>query len=96
MTYDTFREPAANLNTNSISWPAMLGLFALDKTFLGTPDYMGITYFWAHEYRHTMRPTSYANRRLVHKKILEAGFKTCDENPQVAAIIERWARPDNK
>jgi hypothetical protein len=92
----TNREPAANLNTNSISWPAMEGLFALDKTFLGTENYMGITYFWAYGYRHTMRDTSYANRRLVHKKLLEAGFKHNDENAEVAVIIERWARPEDK
>ena len=89
-----YRETAANLNTNTLPWGALDAIIQMDRDqFVGTSNYMGVAYFWAHEYRHTMRPTTYANRRLVHRKLLEAGYEPTDTGPDVWKIIDRWARP---
>lgn len=90
------REQAWNLNLNEISLSALRDIQAIDHGLVGTDNYMGIVYFWAHEYRHTMRPTSNSNRRRVHKKLLEAGLVVSDESPAHAAIIERWAQTNDK
>jgi hypothetical protein len=41
---------------------------------LGTPNYMGITYFWPHEYRHYLRDASPYQRKRVHKKWIDEGL----------------------
>lgn len=85
------REAAWNLNLNEISWDAMQKLRKVDNALVGTPNYMGVVYFWAHEYRHQMRPTSNSNRRRVHKKLLQAGLVVSDKSPEHQAIIDRWS-----
>ena len=63
-----------SINLNTISWDATDALIKLDETFVGTPNYLGMTYFWAYEYRHYMRDASIAQRVKVHKKWLQAGL----------------------
>lgn len=46
-------------------------ILLLDMTFVGTYDYMGVAYFWSHEYKHTMRELSEADRRRVHHMWLD-------------------------
>lgn len=65
----------------------------LDKSFIGTPDYMGHAYFWAYEYRHYLRDSSRYRRRLVHKHLMAAGLEPGGESPAHAAIITRYAKP---
>ena len=43
----------------------------LDESFVGTADYMGIAYFWNHEYRHDLRDASPIQRVNVHRSFLE-------------------------
>ena len=50
-------------------------LFELDETYIGTRHYLGLAYFWSHEYRHSLRDASPYYRKLVHDKILEAGLE---------------------
>ena len=38
----------------------------LDKSFVGTFDYMGFCYFWDHEVKHQLRDATTKERKLVH------------------------------
>lgn len=77
------------LDTNDITWPATDALLHLDASFIGTPDYMGVAYFWAYEYRRPMRGLSYADRRRVHHDLLAAGLVVDGESDAHEAIIGR-------
>jgi hypothetical protein len=68
-------------------------LHRLDDSFIGTPDYMGIAYFWAYDYRHYLRDSSPYRRRLVHKHLIAAGLSPVGNSKEHEAIIKRYARP---
>ena len=61
-----------SINLETATWETTEALLNLDRTFIGTPNYMGIDYFWAHEYRHYLRDASIYQRKQVHKKWMEA------------------------
>ena len=63
-----------SINLNAVSWKANEAVLNLDKSFVGTPDYMGVAYFWNYAYRHYLRDASIAQRRRVHKKMLDCGL----------------------
>ena len=75
------------LNTDAISMTAIAGLIELDETLIGTKDYMGVDYFWAHEYRHLMRPMPYGVRRRVHKALIKAGLDVSGESRTLRSDI---------
>lgn len=83
------RESAANLNTNALTHTATSLLLTLDAGFVGTDDYMGLAYFWAYEYRYSLRDMSYAQRRRTHRALLAAGLPVDGESDAHAAIIAR-------
>ena len=80
------------LNTETLTMKATHELLELDKTFIGTDDYMGMAYFWSYEYRHYMRPLSYAAARRVHKKLIAAGLDVSADSPAHEAIIVKATR----
>lgn len=55
---------------------------------------MGVAYFWDWEYRHTLRPTTYAQRRRVHKALMEAGLKVSGRGNPWRDIIVAMLRLD--
>ena len=61
-----------SINLETITWQATDALLKLDETFIGTPSYLGLAYFWAYEYRHYLRSASVAQCKKVHKKWLDA------------------------
>ena len=61
-----------NLNTTTIE--ATDKLFELDRSFIGTPNYMGLAYFWHMEYKHLLRDSTISQRRRIHNKALELGI----------------------
>ena len=61
-----------NLNTTTIE--ADRKLFELDRSFIGTPNYMGLAYFWHMEYKHLLRDATISQRRRIHNKALELGI----------------------
>ena len=65
----------------------------LDKSFIGTPDYMGMAYFWHYDYRHYLRDSSPYRRRLVHKHLCAAGLDPVGNTPEHTAIITQYAKP---
>lgn len=64
---------AANLDTNALTWKATKALLELDETFVGTPDYMGLAFFWGQDVKFTLRDATYAQRRAYHAALLAAG-----------------------
>ncbi len=77
----------AAIDTDSLTWAATDALLSLDARFIGTPDYMGMAYFWAYEYRYPMRGASYGERRRVHAALLAAGLAVDGESDAHTAII---------
>ena len=55
-----------SINIEALTFDATMELLNLDKSFVGTPNYMGLAYFWGHEYKHTLRDISIAKRRKIH------------------------------
>jgi hypothetical protein len=79
--------------STKILWPVTgegtLKLLALDESFIGTPDYMGIAYFWNYRYRHSLRGAKAGRRVRVHAALLKAGLPLDGESPAHDAIIMR-------
>ena len=69
---------------------AYLKVAKLDKTFIGTPNYMGVAYFWHYEYRHYLRDASEIERVRVHKRFLKAGLRVdgCSKKHEQIIIKE--------
>ena len=65
-------------------------LFELDRSFHGTKDYMGITYFWNYAYRHYLRDASPYRRKLVHDAFIRAGLELDEESDAHQAIVTRY------
>ena len=61
------------INMNTASPTARQALYALDKTYVGTEDYLGLAYYWDHEVKHWMRDASTAKRKKIHELLLKAG-----------------------
>ena len=68
---------------------AMSKLTDMDESLIGTPDYMGIAYFWDPHYKGVMREVSIADRRKVHHALLQAHLKVGGTSPQHAEIIAK-------
>jgi len=76
------------LNLEAISMQAYLALNRLDKTLIGTEDYIGVAYFWAWDYRYYLRDVSYAKRRQVHRTLLRDGLDVDSASDEHEAIIK--------
>lgn len=72
-----------------VTTDAYAKLDALDKTLVGTPDYLGVAFFWAYEYRALLRPATPAERKRVHDKLLAAGLAVNGISDEHHAIINR-------
>jgi len=74
-----------------------------DEARIGTPDYRGHAYFWAHEWRHHLRDLGgcppgvtearYSNllrqmRRAVHRDLLRLGLPLVGESNDHQTIIQ--------
>ena len=67
------REKAYSLNLNVITHEAFCAMYNLDKTFRGTPNYMGLYPFWISSAKWWMRDASNSQCRRVHAILLEQG-----------------------
>lgn len=63
--------------------------YSLDADFIGTPDYMGIAYFWHHDYRHYLRDCKNQIRQKVHKDFLKNHLILAGESEKHLEIIRR-------
>lgn len=75
-----------SINLETVTWNATEKILDLDKSFVGTADYMGVAYFWSYAYRHYLRDASVSQRRRIHKKMLECGLPV-DGNSEMHSYI---------
>jgi len=75
------------VNLSSLSDDAFKTLYNLDKSWIGSTNYMGVAYFWNWEYRHFLRDTTTPKRRRVHKKLLKAGLELSGVSDAHLSII---------
>ena len=61
----------------------------IDDAMIGTPDYMGLAYWHAHEYKHTMREATPAQRKRAHDAILAAGLPLGGVSDDHQRIIDK-------
>tara|TARA_R110000822_G_C14916238_1_gene450845 strand:- start:239 stop:490 length:252 start_codon:yes stop_codon:yes gene_type:complete len=78
----------SRLDTNTMTWEATEALLQLDRTFINTPNYLGVQYFWAYKYRHYLRDVSSSVRRRIHKKFMSAGLDVGEESEKHLEIIK--------
>ena len=81
------RDSTYMIDLNVVTFDAFCKLDALDETFIGTPDYMGVAYFWGHGVKHYLREASQAQRRRIHKKWLEQGLDLYDDRDDHFRVI---------
>jgi hypothetical protein len=67
-------------------------LMRIDLAMVGTPDYMGIAYFWAEEYKHSLRGCTPRERKDAHDRLLAAGLPLDGVSDQHREIISSAAR----
>lgn len=81
-----------NLNLQAISFDAYEALKELDKTYVGTHNYMGIAYFWAYDYRHYLRDATTSQRRRVHQAFVAFNLPVMGESAEHEILIKRVMR----
>jgi len=74
----------------SLSSPAIQRLRAMDDAFVGTPNYMGIVYFWNIEYKFSLRDAPPSKRIEVHNAFLKAGLDVSGVSSKHAAILRKF------
>lgn len=84
----------SKINLETITFEAFSKLLELDQSFVRTPNYMGIAYFWNYEYRHYLRDMSQYRRRLVHKKGLQENVDFRKVGKRQQEIIDLYYRED--
>ena len=69
---------------------AYYSLHAADeKNLVGTPDYLGLAFFWNHAYKFHLREASPKQRKAVHDAFLSAGLTLDGASSEHAAIVEK-------
>lgn len=68
---------------------AFIAVNALDEGLVGTPDYLGLAYWWNHEYKYTLRDATPTQRKAAHDAILAAGLDLDGVSKQHEAIITK-------
>ena len=67
---------------------------ALDETFIGTPNYMGLAWFWEYDYRHALRDCTREQRVAVHDAFIAARLNVAGNSEAhtniVARLIPGW------
>lgn len=77
------------MNINHISIKGLTKLINLDKSFINTPDYLGLAYFWNYEYRHYLRDVNEQTRRKVHQSFIKNNLKINGESSDHLKIIRK-------
>ncbi len=68
---------------------AYVAIHALDQGLVGTPDYLGLAFFWGQDYKHELRAATPKQRKRVHDAFLKAGLSLGGESPRHAAIVKK-------
>lgn len=73
----------------AITMNAYFMLKELDQQLVNTEDYMGMAYFWGHEYKHYLRGATDSQRRRVHKQLLTEGLELNGKSKRHLEIIQK-------
>lgn len=73
----------------AITMNAYFMLRELDHQLVSTEDYMGMAYFWGHEYKHYLRGATDSQRRRVHKQLLTEGLELNGKSKRHLEIIQK-------
>ncbi len=77
-----------DFDSRETTFEAFDKIFKLDKTFVGSENYLGLAYFWAMEYKHYLRDCTMAKRRKIHKKWMQAGLDLTSTSDKHLSIIK--------
>jgi hypothetical protein len=77
------------INTNNITLKSFSDIYELDKTYVGTENYLGVAFFWNHEYRHYLRDVTNAKRKKVHNIFLAEGLDIVGKSDRHIEIIRK-------
>jgi hypothetical protein len=84
------KDSVYRINMNTISFKAFCALQELDKSFIGSPEYLGIAYFWgSNGCKYYLREASVAQRRRVHHLWVKAGLDLAGETLEHYKIIQQ-------
>mgnify|MGYP003129418740 CR=1 FL=1 len=86
-----------SINLETTSYAAWDGIWKLDKSLVGTKNYMGLAFFWDHEIKYWLRDATIAKRKRIHNLILDSGEEPIEEsgikyfqtNDAVRSIVEK-------
>tara|TARA_B100000949_G_scaffold232038_1_gene245313 strand:- start:553 stop:888 length:336 start_codon:yes stop_codon:yes gene_type:complete len=84
-----------SINLEVLPHEVFRGLEKLDKGYIGSPNYMGLAFYWAWEYRHFLREASLSQRRRVHKQALDLGLDMLKVGVEQWQLIGRVLRKPN-
>ena len=85
-------DKATNYNL-PITTAAHAKLTKLDRTLIGTPNYLGIAFFWNYEYRHLLRDATPKQRKKVHDKLIAAGLSCGGRSDKHKEIVMKVCEP---
>jgi len=88
------------ISLETASFEAYSAIKKLDKSYVGTENYLGVAYFWDHEIKHWMRDATIAKRKKIHELLLKAGESPVEDvkfpesnyfetNDKLRAIVEK-------
>jgi hypothetical protein len=79
------------LDSLLLSHAAYKAVMSLDKKYEGTDDYMGLSWFWNHEYADKLRPEncSVKKRVAVHDAFVAAGLDLNGQSKAHDQIIKK-------
>jgi hypothetical protein len=60
--------------TGRLTFRMHMILNRIDDAMIGTPDYMGLAYWWAEEYKHHLRAATPGERKRAHDKLMAEGL----------------------
>jgi hypothetical protein len=65
-------------------------LLQLDEKFIGTNSYLGLAFFWSHDYRHYLREQSPTRLQKIHQELLKAGLTPHGVSSEHEAVIKKY------
>lgn len=81
-----------DMNLGSISLKPYLILCELDKSYVGTSNYIGLAAFWASEYKHYLLKSTIPSRRKVHNIFLQEKLKLNGISGDHERIVKKYAK----
>lgn len=80
------------MNLDKLTYKAYSKIYDLDKSFVGTVDYIGIAYYWAYEYRHYLRDATIYQRKKIHDTFLSENLEVYGESFLHFEIIKKYIK----